>query len=323
MASPSHPCPDIRDRPDTDRPATRDRLGLPPRRGRPSPLATTTAVAVVVAGVLAGCAAPSTPAEPPPAPRPLPSDATGAAVEPEPAAALRLALGLDPVVEDGQLVLTEHLVMAAEDDSSATEVVSARGGTITVTSGPTGGPALRFPRFSRSEQPPSAAITVVGGTSDWMDPEDRAFRFGADVRLDARSWGSEHDNGDNLVQRGLHEDRSQFKLQVDRRRPSCSIKGDDGRAYVAAERRLRSGVWYRVECARGDDELLIAVARIGRDGSIRGLREKSVTGTVGSMSFPSHTPLAVGGKVSGPTSMLRDADQFNGAISGVFVTPWR
>lgn len=311
MGSRSHRSPDTDDPP-----------GRPRRLRRASSDAVTRAgaVSLTAAVLLAGCAGSGTPGAATGRTPAAPSPSADAATETEPAATLRLTLELDRMVDQGLLVQPAQVITAG-DGPTATEVVSAFGGQITVTSGPTGGPALRFPEFSRSRTAPMAVITVASGSTGWMDPEDLGFRFGADVVLDEVSWASARDNGNNVVQRGLYNDTSQFKLQVDRGRPSCAFKGDQGRVYVGADRKLRPGVWYRLECARQGDELIIAVGRVRPNGTVADVREKRVSREVGSMSFATTTPVSVGGKVSG-AELAGAVDQFNGAISRVFVGPW-
>lgn len=310
MGSRSHRSPDADDRPGRPRPLRQTSSDAAIRAG---------AVSLTAAVLLAGCAGSGTPGATTGRTPAAPSTSAEAAAAD--AAALRLTLGLDSMVDLAVGVQPGHVITTG-DGPTATEVVSAGGGRITATSGPTGGPALRFPEFSGSENAPKAVITVASGSTGWLDPEDLGFRFGADLVLDELSWGSARDNGNNVVQRGLYNDTSQFKLQVDRGRPSCAFKGDQGRVYVGAEQKLRPGVWYRLECARQGDELIIAVGRIRPNGTVADVREKRVAREVGSISFATTTPVAVGGKVSEARELAKAGDQFNGAISRVFVSPW-
>jgi hypothetical protein len=59
-------------------------------------------------------------------------------------------------------------------------------------------------------------------------PGSRDFEFGAGFSLDTKSTGDHADNGDNLIQRGLFGDKAQYKIQVDKGKVSCRIKGSGG-----------------------------------------------------------------------------------------------
>ena len=104
--------------------------------------------------------------------------------------------------------------------------------------------STRRPRTSRSSRSRSR------GLDDLLSPGGRDFAFGADVALDDVTTGTAPDNGDNLVQRGLYQSSSQYKIQVDDGRVSCRVAGVSGEIVVYAPGRLHPGDWYRIRCQR-------------------------------------------------------------------------
>jgi hypothetical protein len=181
------------------------------------------------------------------------------------------------------------------------------------------GPAVRLPAF-RSTHPGFAMIRVDNiREPDRMRPGDGDFAFGASFSLDRISDGSAADNGDNLIQRGVFKSPSQYKIQLDQRRVSCLVRGMDGAVVVEGAHPVRPEHWYRVECVRRGESVVLKIAAIDKDG--RGPR--SITrhrGPIGAVTMPLDTPLSIGGKLAGdgtlhPTS----TDQFNGAVAHVFL----
>lgn len=178
------------------------------------------------------------------------------------------------------------------------------------------GYAARLPRFSASSPTPAAAIVVRPRGADGLEPGTRPMRWGADVRLDGGFGDSLTDNGANVIQRGLIDDPSQFKLQVDHDVPSCRVQGDLGSATVAADGPLTAGRWYRLHCVLRNERLTLFVGRPGRPGP----EKWEVTAAVGEVSFRRSTPVAVGAKVEADGDIVRPStDQFNGTLDNVFL----
>jgi hypothetical protein len=119
-------------------------------------------------------------------------------------------------------------------------VAARHGGTLGEGAGRDGAGsnrAVRFPAHSAATDAPRAVVRVVPEGPDALDPGTGRFESGADVVLDATSESGavgSTDNGDNLVQRGLFDDLSQYKVQLDARRPSCRVKGSAGTVFVTA-----------------------------------------------------------------------------------------
>jgi hypothetical protein len=196
-------------------------------------------------------------------------------------------------------------------------IVTHNGGRITESGAPDGGTAARFPTF-RLHDAPQAVITVTdrNGGVDQLSPGSADFRFGAQFRLDDRSTGSSSDNGDNLIQRGLYDSPTQYKLQLDDGRPSCRVKGGAGAVSVRSSRVVPHGVWHRASCSRSGSEVVLSVVRLS-DSRSWTYRASGRTGTV---SAPPTVPLSVGGKVSGYGNILSlDSDQFNGSVDNAFL----
>ena len=207
------------------------------------------------------------------------------------------------------------LTGVANGGSSAgdAEARVANGGQVSAEDGPDGR-ALRFPAFDGSAEP-ARAVMAYSSDDGGMDPRDRGFRFGADFVLDAVTQG-ENDDGNNLVQRGLNGDGTQFKLQADNGLASCYVEGDQGSVTVRSEVGIEAGTWYGVTCERdGDEVTLVLESESGEelDTVTRGAR-------VGSLVFEPSVPLTMGGKLSPGGDVVRgESDQLNGALDNVFV----
>ncbi len=176
-----------------------------------------------------------------------------------------------------------------------------------------GGHALRFPAWVDSDTAP-AAVLVATDESEALDPGDRDFSFGASFALARRSAGSAVDDGNNLVQRGSYEG-GQYKIQVDRRVPSCRVAGDKGEVFVKADTPVVPGRWYTVSCERVASQVNLTVTPHGRGEPPR---TSSGSGPIGTISL-ALDPISIGGKVSPAGDPVASADQFNGVVDDVFV----
>jgi hypothetical protein len=201
------------------------------------------------------------------------------------------------------------------------EVISANGGELVATGSPYG-KGVRLPAFEKSD----AGFAMIGlfntgdvyaGTDDPLSPGDGDFAFGADFMLDDDSTGSDIDNGDNLIARGLFEGAAQYKIQVDGGFLSCRVAGLEGDVMVKARERVQPEQWYRARCTRRGDTVQLQVAKIVD----RRLTDEAVledTGRIGSVEMAQTVPLSVGGKLSGNGEMFpTTTDQFNGRIARV------
>jgi len=178
------------------------------------------------------------------------------------------------------------------------------------------GYALRLPSYNPSAQPPRAGLVITGaGGEDPLNPGDAVFSFGADIRLDTDSQGSLADNGDNVLQRGLHDDPTQFKLQADNDRPSCTVKGDAGEVSVASSRQIEPLAWYSVSCRRTADKLSITVTRQS-DGETW---TDSTGRSSGTVTFTDEQRTSIGVKLTSTGRVPLSADQFNGDIDNAFI----
>lgn len=169
-----------------------------------------------------------------------------------------------------------------------------------------GGLAVRFPRRCEHYGAESCARAILqSGPAEFLNPAQGAFTYGASVLVKP----DETSKGANVLQKGFSVGDSQFKLQVDGAagHPSCVIVGTAGPTiYVAiASLTVADGRWHRVECARSDALLTVAV-----DGQLKGR-----SAIPSSLSIVNPDPLCIGGKGTSPNN-----DQFVGAIDDVFVT---
>jgi hypothetical protein len=182
--------------------------------------------------------------------------------------------------------------------------------------------AVRYPHYASGPDAPHAVIQIVDRRGpDDLDPGLLPFRFGADFNLDQVSEDTEfggRDNGDNLLQRGLFNQPSQYKLQIDHRVPTCRVKGSLGAVAVSSTVRPVPGKWYRVRCLRNGDQLTIVV-KSWNQGSMTALRQ-STSGPIGVVSPTTRTvPVSVGGKLSRRGVVQRATDQFNGRVDNVII----
>jgi len=203
--------------------------------------------------------------------------------------------------------------------SGAAVVRSVGGGRVTVEPRPHDGDdhALRFPDHDTSQAPRRAVLVVESPIGDTrLDPGDEAFEFGADFTLDSVSEGGSSDNGNNLVQRGLASDPTQYKLQVEHRRASCRIAGPAGQVVVSSSSDVVDGRWYTVTCARRAGDVTLTL-RPDEGGPVERV---SKPGATGALTDPADRPLVVGGKASATSIVVTaNSDQFNGAVDNVFL----
>ncbi|MGI8523654.1 MAG: hypothetical protein ACR2K3_10160 [Nocardioides sp.] len=194
------------------------------------------------------------------------------------------------------------------------------GGVLRTGRGEDGARVLAFPAHEASERSPVAIIAVMSREPDWLQPRGDRLIFGADLSLDAVSDGTAQDNGDNVLQRGLFGAPAQFKLQVDHRRPSCLVRGDAGAVLVKSSVTLEPRSWYRITCRRTGDEVEVVVSHLDHgdpaENSVDEDRDE-----IGSLVFPSETPLSIGGKLGPDGGPVQDAtDQYDGSVARVHVS---
>lgn len=205
--------------------------------------------------------------------------------------------------------------------SVTTDVASVYGAVATVDRDRWGKAAVRLPAPSSGWSAPRAVLRVKhrAQSGDPLAPGTRDFSFGASFTMDQRSTGTRTDNGDNLIQRGLASDPSQYKIEVDGGRVSCRVEGESGSVTV------RSGVpiywhrWYSAVCSRVGSTVTLRITEHLSGGDR--VTSSRASGSIGSVRWPkTRTPLSVGGKLAADGSVIRSAtDQFNGVISGPFL----
>jgi hypothetical protein len=208
----------------------------------------------------------------------------------------------------------------------STSIASSDGGQVTLKADPAKADrqAASFPGFDAAVDAPVAAVLIKSrGTDDDLDPGDRDFSYGADVRLDPTSESDEagsSDNGNNVVQKGLYLDSAQYKLQVDHGFASCRVAGSAGDLSVKSTVAARPDDWYRLTCARTADSLTVSVADLDAEGT-ETVDKQSVSGATGEVDTATQsTYLSVGAKIDARGVIPASAsDQFNGLVRSVFV----
>ena len=214
-----------------------------------------------------------------------------------------------------------HIQSGAKNRGTAgvtSRVVTQDGGNAVRARGRSGY-AVRFPKASSAANPPRAVLRVTNDAQDQLSPGRSWFKFGAEVRLFADSDGTQTDNGDNVLQRGLYDDQAQYKLQVDKRRPECRVKGARGAVLVRSTVRMKARDWYRLVCTRDDSAVTLRVVHFLRDGS-RSSTTKTNVGRTGSVAAETASvPMSVGGKLSAAGLPMASTDQLNGVVDEVFL----
>lgn len=201
-------------------------------------------------------------------------------------------------------------------------VSTVAGGRLSVDrAGPSRAPAFDFPAFQATGAYPRAVLVARNaGTEDRMSPGAADFTYGAELRLDRVAEGRDEDNGNNVIQRGLATDPAMFKLEVDQRRPGCTVKGAAGALSIFHTDTIEPDRWYRVRCERDREGVTIHVAELPLEGgtTVPGRTKRGRTGAV-TMAEPL-VPLSVGGKVAPDGTVVASAsDQFNGSIANPFL----
>jgi hypothetical protein len=164
------------------------------------------------------------------------------------------------------------------------------------------------------------AITNATAT-DQLDPGLAPVQFGADFALDSASARSGTvDDGNNLIQRGLWDDRSQLKLEIDAGRLICRVKGRSGEVSITGSTTVETGRWYRASCRRSGTRVTLTLGWWSSSGTYSS-RSWAKDGTTGSLSPNARsTPLSVGGKLAADGTVHAATDQFNGPVDNVVWT---
>jgi hypothetical protein len=240
----------------------------------------------------------------------------------EPTQSARAMYPIAPTVSPAGVLLDfdneDPLATTVAERVSVRSLESGGGQIIQVPSG-NGTSALRFPSYSPEVQSPRLVLVInpVGAT-DLLNPDAKDFSFGADLRLNEVSSGEGGDNGDNVLQRGLFSDASQYKLQVDKRVPSCTVKSGKAQLFVKFDDGLDEG-WYRLRCDYAAGSLTLSVSQIHTD-RVEELGNKTKSASIGPIGFSARTPATIGGKLgSNGELVLSQSDQFNGELDNVFV----
>jgi hypothetical protein len=173
---------------------------------------------------------------------------------------------------------------------------------------------LRLPRFSGTDDGSYAAVRVEAQGSNWLSPGKADFSFGADVRLDALSEGTNIDNGDNVMQVGLYGDAAQYKLQVDGERASCVLRGANGTLVAKADTKLVAKKWYRLQCDRVGDAVVLTQQQLSSAEPAEVATDRGPLGVLET----DDAALSIGAKVSPAGKIVGSStDQFNGRVDNV------
>ena len=207
------------------------------------------------------------------------------------------------------------------DTTVAISVAGLNGGSAKVVAGPdsTLPRAVQFPPYVTSGTYPRAVVRLIPRSGAALSPGSSGFAYGAVFRLNASSSGRSIDNGNNLFQRGLYADRSQFKLQIDHGYPSCLVRGSAGRVTARSSIKVTPDKWYRATCSRVGSRVTVGVARYGGAASTV---TKVFSGSTGTLTFGSSVRTSIGGKLTSTGAVESSStDQFNGAVARAWIRP--
>lgn len=181
------------------------------------------------------------------------------------------------------------------------------------------GLGVRLPAFASVNEPHAVIQVTDPSGADGLSPGSRGFGVGADFRLNSISAkAGSGDDGNNLVQRGLHYQSAQYKLQVDNHTPSCTVKGSGGSTTVAGPR-VSAEKWYRLRCVRSGSQLTLSVAALASNGSPGTPSQTGRASAAGTVTFSRSVPLSVGGKLAAVNQLIHteSIDQFNGVVDNI------
>ncbi len=202
------------------------------------------------------------------------------------------------------------------------DIVTLNGGSVTRGQVPNGGPAFEFPAYDDPSLGRRAILRIRNaGETDVLAPGEDSFEFGAEFRHDEATTGDPTDNGDNLIQRGLFGDGAQYKIDIDKRTPSCRIEGVSGVVQVKSSLQVEADGWYAARCSRQGDEVRLAILRY-EEGRFKEVADDGGQGATGSITWEdAKQPMSVGGKLTVRGEVVEKAsDQFNGAVADPYFT---
>ena len=161
-----------------------------------------------------------------------------------------------------------------------------------------------FPAPCSAKAGSCARALLEGADDPDLDPLTRPFRWGATVRVTkAQLSGSA-----NIVQKGVADTDSQWKLQIgaNRGKAHCVVVGQGGAATIYLVRSstgIADGAWHEVTCERSGTRLSVHV-----DG-----REQGSRTIPASLSIANSLPLRIGGPNFAATS-----DMYHGLLDDVY-----
>lgn len=226
---------------------------------------------------------------------------------------------------DGSAVASPRSIGTA---SVRTTVATAAGGRVRREQGPDGiaarfdvasAPAPGAGSLGTVDGIPATAVVVEAAGADGLSPGAQPFQFGADFSVDREAGPA--DAPDNLLQRGSYETPAQYKLQLDRDVPSCRLTGADGAVAATANQRALPGRWYRAVCGRVGPRVTLTLWTRGDDGTMAEVGSWVSEGSLGPITLPAATPLAIGARTGSDGVIVQaEPDPYDGLLDNVFVS---
>lgn len=184
---------------------------------------------------------------------------------------------------DAGITATGQVAEASGRGSAAT-VRSLEGGAVVVTVAGANR-YLRFPGKCAPAKLVCPRVLLEAPDDADLDPGARRFQWGASVRVLTNQLGG----SSNVVQKGLYDTDSQWKLQIGPTygKAQCVLVGQgSAQSYVArSSATVADGTWHKILCERNGRKLTVSV-----DGAVQAGVDLPANLTVGN-----NRPLRIGG----------------------------
>ena len=187
---------------------------------------------------------------------------------------------------------------------SAATIRSADHGVFTFNSLKTGH-FIGFPSKCQDHAPVCPRAILEAPNDADLNPGPRRFRWGASIRV----LTSQLTDSSNVVQKGLDNTESQWKMQIgpNHGKVQCVVVGlGSTQSYVVrSQTSVADGNWHRAQCERNGTSLAVAV-----DGVIRGR-----VAIPADLAISNTRPLRIGGP-----NLSNVGDLYHGWLDEVFAT---
>ena len=225
----------------------------------------------------------------------------------------------------GSVITTPALFGTAAAGLGSTIVAEGGGQAVTgPNASSSSGKAMRLPVYAVLNRPntPLAVMSIANSTTtEAINIGTQTFSWQADFSQDT-NLGADTQDGDNLFQRGLAGETSQWKLSVDAHKIGCFLRVN-GVGVQTPSVTISDQSWYRAVCKRQNTSattatLKLTVQKWNGAAWTAVASPAAVGGAFGALAFPVSRRMSVGGKLKSSDGTLHaQPDQFNGSIDNV------